>query len=40
MINPFVLIPNVTTAYAIALDVMHLPVALFLLYFINRAAKQ
>jgi hypothetical protein len=34
--NPFFGIPNVTVAYAIALNVMHVVVALSLLYFLRR----
>jgi hypothetical protein len=33
-INPFVAIPHITVAYGIALNLMHLVVALALLYFI------
>lgn len=39
MINPFVMIPGVTVAYAISLDILHIPVALFLLYFLQKASK-
>ena len=35
--NPFFGIPNVTIAYGIALDIMHVTVALPLLYFIKKA---
>ncbi|MBX7241973.1 MAG: hypothetical protein K1X92_09510 [Bacteroidia bacterium] len=38
--NPFFLIPGVTVAYGIALNVMHVVVAASLLYFINRSIKQ
>jgi hypothetical protein len=38
-VNPFLGISGVTVAYAIALDVMHVVVALSLLYFIKRAKK-
>ena len=37
--NPFFGIPNVTIAYAVVLDVMHVVVAVSLLYFIKRAKK-
>jgi len=37
--NPFMGIPNVTVAYGVALDVMHIVVALAILYFIQRAKK-
>ena len=37
--NPFFGIPNVTIAYCIVLDIMHIVVALSLLYFIRRAKK-
>lgn len=37
--NPFFGISGVTLAYAIVLDVMHIVVALSLLYFIKRAKK-
>lgn len=36
-INPFVGIPEVTTAYAMALNLMHVVVVLALFYFIKRA---
>jgi hypothetical protein len=39
MINPFVMIPDVTIAFGIALDVLHIPVALFLLYFLQKLSK-
>ena len=35
--NPFMAIPNVTVAYGVVLNVMHVVVALSLLYFIKRA---
>ncbi len=35
--NPFFGIPNVTIAYGIALDIMHVTVALPLLYFLSKA---
>ncbi len=38
-LNPFLKIPNVTTAYAIVLNVMHVVVVLALFYFIKRAKK-
>ncbi len=38
-INPFMGIPNVTVGYAIVLNVMHVVVAVSLLYFIKRAKK-
>lgn len=34
--NPFVMIPGVTTAYAVALDVMHVVVAGSLVYFLGK----
>lgn len=37
--NPFMGIPNVTTAYALVLNLMHVVVAFSLLYFIKRAKK-
>ena len=37
--NPFFGIPEVTTAYAVVLDVMHVVVAVSLLYFINKSVK-
>ena len=37
--NPFMGIPNVTMGYAIVLNVMHVVVAVSLLYFIKRAKK-
>jgi hypothetical protein len=39
MINPFAMIPNVTIAFAVGLDILHIPVALFLLYFLQKASK-
>jgi hypothetical protein len=36
-INPFVAIPHITVAYGIALNLMHVVVALALLYFIKKA---
>lgn len=38
-VNPFVGIPNVTTAYAIALNVMHVVVYGAILYFISKSIK-
>lgn len=38
--NPFLGIPNVTTGYAIALNVMHVTVVGALLYFLNRSKKK
>ncbi len=38
--NPFLGIPNVTTGYAIALNVMHVTVVAALLYFINSTRKK
>ncbi len=38
-INPFMGIPGVTIGYGIVLNVMHVVVALSLLYFIKRAKK-
>jgi hypothetical protein len=38
-VNPFMGIPGITVAYGIVLDVMHVVVALALLYFIKRAKK-
>lgn len=35
-VNPFMGIPNVTTGYALALNVMHVVVAFSLLYFIRK----
>ena len=35
--NPFMAIPNVTVAYGVVLNAMHVVVALSLLYFIKRA---
>jgi len=37
--NPFFMIPNVTIGYGISLDIMHVVVAVSLLYFIKRAKK-
>ncbi len=37
--SPFTKIPNVTMAYGIALNVLHVVVAIPLLYFINKAIK-
>ncbi|MFM1999594.1 MAG: hypothetical protein RL204_1541 [Bacteroidota bacterium] len=37
--NPFVGIPNVTMGYGVVLNVMHVVVAVALLYFIKRAKK-
>jgi Family of unknown function (DUF6069) len=39
-VNPFMGIPGVTIGYGIVLNVMHVVVALSLLYFIKRAKKQ
>lgn len=39
-INPFMGIPNVTVAYAVVLNLMHLVVAGAVLYFIGKAVKQ
>ncbi len=36
-VNPFMGIPGVTIAYGVALDLMHVVVALSLLYFIKKA---
>jgi hypothetical protein len=36
-VNPFIGIPSVTIAYGVALDLMHVVVALSLLYFIKKA---
>ncbi len=38
-VNPFMGIPGITIAYGIVLDVMHVVVALSLLYFLKRAKK-
>ena len=38
-INPFMGIPNVTTGFSMALDLMHVVVVGALLFFINRAIK-
>jgi len=38
-INPFVGIPNVTVGYALVLNLMHIVVAGFVLFFINRSVK-
>lgn len=38
-VNPFMGIPNITVAYGIVLNVMHVVVALSLLYFIKRVKK-
>jgi hypothetical protein len=38
-VNPFMGIPNVTIGYGIALNVMHVVVALSLLFFLKRAKK-
>lgn len=38
-VNPFLGIPGVTIAYGVALDLMHVVVALTLLYFIKKAKK-
>ena len=38
-LNPFLKIPNVTIAYAIVLNVMHVVVVLALFYFIKKAKK-
>lgn len=37
--SPFTQIPNVTTGFAVVLDIMHVVVALSLLYFINRSVQ-
>lgn len=37
--NPFFAIPGVTIAYGVVLDIMHVVVALSLLYFINRSLQ-
>jgi uncharacterized membrane protein HdeD (DUF308 family) len=37
--NPFMGIPNVTVAYGVVLDAMHVVVVFSLLYFIQRAKK-
>ncbi|MBI3235696.1 MAG: hypothetical protein HYZ42_16940 [Bacteroidetes bacterium] len=37
--NPFGMIPNVTLAYGVALNLLHIVVAFDLLFFINRAIK-
>jgi len=37
--NPFFAIPGVTIAYGVVLDIMHVVVALSLLYFINRSVQ-
>ncbi len=37
--SPFMQIPNITMAYGIALNVLHVVVAVALLYFINKAIK-
>jgi hypothetical protein len=39
-INPFAGIPNVTVAYGIGLNVMHLVVCGFLLFFLKKAKNQ
>jgi hypothetical protein len=39
-LNPFMMIPNVTLAYAVVLNVMHVVVAGMLLYFIKRAYQK
>ena len=39
LVNPFMGIPNVTVPYAVALDVMHVVVAVSLLFFLRRAKK-
>ena len=38
-VNPFMGIPNVTTGYALGLNVMHVVVAFSLLFFIKRSIK-
>jgi len=37
--NPFMGIPNVTTSYALALDLMHLTVFGFVIYFVRKTIK-
>lgn len=39
LVSPFMQIPNVTTGFAIVLDVMHVVVAFSVLYFINRSVQ-
>jgi hypothetical protein len=39
-INPFAGIPNITVAYGIGLNVMHVVVCGFLLYFLKKAKNQ
>ncbi len=39
-LNPFLAIPGVTTSYAIALNIMHVVVVIFLLYFIKNAINK
>ncbi|NBQ48907.1 MAG: hypothetical protein EBU33_10725, partial [Sphingobacteriia bacterium] len=39
-INPFMGIPNVTVAYAVVLNLMHVVVAGAVLYFIGKAVKK
>jgi len=39
-VNPFIGIPNVTTAFAIGLNVMHITVVGALFFFIGKAVKQ
>lgn len=38
--NPFLGIPNVTISYGIALNLMHIVVVLFLLFFIGKKTKE
>lgn len=39
LVSPFMQIPNVTTGFAIVLDIMHVVVAFSVLYFINRSVQ-
>lgn len=39
-LNPFLLIPGVTTGYALALNLMHIVVAAAVLYFIRRELRK
>ncbi len=39
LVSPFTQIPNVTTGFAVVLDIMHVVVAMSVLYFINRSVQ-
>ena len=39
LVSPFTQIPNVTTGFGVVLDIMHVVVAMSVLYFINRSVQ-